>query len=271
MFVNSPCHSNNRPAPPTLLLVQDKQQPLECLERALIERYHVVKAANDGEALRILAREAIQLVIGDLTTPAIDVFGLCKAIKSNFKLSHIPVLLLTAKNMTLSKIEALEIGADACIERPVSIRYLEAQITSLLTNRNLLRSYFAHFPQVYIKTIAHSWTDARFSAALRDAIEANMENEALDIDLLAKTMNVSRATLYRRIRAITSLTPFGFINHIRLAQAAALLAQGDHKIYEVALLVGYSSQSNFGRHFSRHYHMTPTEYRQTRLAERKTA
>ncbi len=254
---------------PTLLLVDDEEEILEFLERTLHDKYQVFKAADAVEAMAILAVEAIQLVISDVTMPGMDGFGLCKAIKSNFELSHIPVILLTAKNTILAKVEGLETGADAYIEKPFSNRHLQAQIVSLLNNRNLVREYFAHSPLIHIKTIAHSRADERFLETLNEAIQINMENEALDIDLLARTMNLSRATLYRKIKAISNFTPVELINLIRLKKAAALLAEGEYKIYEVASMVGFSSQSNFGRNFTRQFSMTPSEYMHSKSLERR--
>ena len=254
----------------TLLIVDDEEEILEFLERILHVKYTVLKAENGKEALGILAAEAIHLVISDVLMPEIDGFQLCREIKSNVESSHIPVILLTAKNTIQSKVEGLELGADSYIEKPFSPQHLQAQIASLLTNRNLIRQHFANSPLVHFNSMAYSRADERFLESLNDVIHSNMENPGLDIDMLARAMNMSRATLYRKIKAISDLSTNEFINIVRLKKAAALLAEGSHKIYEVALLTGFSSQSNFARNFHKQFDKTPTDYMQERQAEKRS-
>ena len=102
---------------------------------------------------------------------------------------------------------------------------------------------------------------------LNEAIQQNMENEELDVDHLARFMNVSRPTLYRKIKAISDLTPNELINITRLKKAAELLAGADYKIYEIATMVGYHSQNNFGRNFLKQFGMSPTEYQKQNAAK----
>jgi len=245
---------------PLILLVDDNEEILDFLERVLSSKYSILKAEDGLEAIRLLETEAVQLIISDVMMPVMDGFELCKIIKSNFEYSHIPVILLTAKNSIQSKVEGLELGADAYIEKPFSKEHLQAQIASLLNNRNMIREYFASSPLVHIKSIAHSKADERFLETLNDSICANIEDTDLDVEKLAKIMNMSRITLYRKIKAISVLTPFEVINITRLKKAAELLAEGDYKIYEVSDMVGFSSQSNFARNFQKQFGMTATEY-----------
>jgi two-component system, cell cycle response regulator len=254
---------------PTVLLVDDDEEIVEFLERILKTKYTVFKAYDGQEALSILYVEAIQLVVSDVMMPVMDGFMLCKNIKSDFELSHIPVILLTAKNTIQSKVEGLELGADAYIEKPFSKEHLLAQMSSLIANRAMLREYFASSPLVHIKTIAHSKADERFLEILNETICNNMEDLELDVEKLAKILNMSRITLYRKIKAISNLTPIELINITRLKKAARLLAEGDHKIYEVADMAGFSSQSNFARNFHKQFGMPPTQYMQEKMAERK--
>ena len=245
---------------PLLLLVDDNEEILEFLERILNYKYTILKAADGVEAIKILGHEAVQLIISDVMMPVMDGFELCRIIKSTVEHSHIPVILLTAKNTIQSKIEGLELGADAYIEKPFSKEHLLAQIASLLNNREMIREYFATSPLVHIKSMAHSKADERFLETLNDTICTNIEDTSLDVEKLAKIMNMSRITLYRKIKAISVLTPIEVINITRLKKAAQLLAEGDHKIYEIAYLVGFSSQSNFARNFLKQFNITPTEY-----------
>ena len=159
--------------------------------------------------------------------------------------------------------KGLELGADAYIEKPFSKEHLFAQIGSLLSNRNMVREYFASSPLVHIKSMAHSKADERFLETLNETISKRIEDTEMDVEKLAGMMNMSRVTLYRKIKAISNLTPLELINIIRLKKAAELLAEGEYKIYEIAAIVGYNSQSNFARTFLKQFNMTPTEYMQS--------
>ncbi len=254
---------------PVILLVDDEEDILEFLERILRSKYSIFKAENGKEALQVLAAEPVQLVVSDVMMPEMDGFELCRAIKSNFEFSHIPVILLTAKNTIQAKVEGLELGADAYIEKPFSKEHLQAQMASLLNNRSMIREYFASSPLVHIKSMAHSKADERFLETLNDTIDKNIEDPDLDVEKLARILNMSRITLYRKIKAISNLTPIELINITRLKKSAQLLAEGDYKIYEVADMVGFSSQSNFARNFHKQFNMTPTDYMHTKQLEKK--
>ena len=245
---------------PTILLVDDNEEILEFIENELNEKYIVTKALNGREALDILKQEVIQLVISDIMMPVMDGFELCKTIKTNFEYSHIPVILLTAKNTLQSKIEGLEIGADAYIEKPFSPEYLQVQIANLLLNRAKIKEYFVSSPLVHIKSMAHTKTDELFLENINEAIYNNLEDTELDVEKLAKLMNMSKPTLYRKIKSISDLTPNELINITRLKRAAELLLEGKYKIYEVSDMTGYGSQTNFGRNFLKQFGMTPTDY-----------
>lgn len=253
---------------PLILLVDDEEEILDFLERILHDKYSILKTENGKDALEILNNEAVQLIICDIMMPEMDGFELCKIIKSNFDYSHIPVILLTAKNTIQSKVEGLELGADAYIEKPFSKEHLLAQISSLLANRNIMREFFANSPLVHIKSMAHTKADERFLETLNETISKRIEDTDLDVEHLAGIMNMSRITLYRKIKAISNLTPLELINIVRLKKAAELLAEGEHKIYEISAIVGYSSQSNFARNFLKQFNMTPTEFIQSKHAKK---
>lgn len=241
------------------MLVDDEEDMVDFLGRTLKPTYTVFTAGNGHEALDVLNREAVQLVVSDVMMPEMDGFALCKAIKSNFRYSHIPVVLLTAKNTVQSKVAGLELGADAYIEKPFSKEHLQAQIASLLANRSAVRDYFASSPLVHIKNTARSKADERFLEGLNETIREHMEDTNLDVESLARLLNMSRITLYRKVKGITDLSPLELINTIRLKRAAELLAEGEYRVYEVADRVGFSSQSNFARNFHKQFGMTPTE------------
>ena len=245
---------------PVILLVDDNEEILEFLSTDLGDKYKVITALNGTDALAILNKETVHLVISDVMMPGIDGFQLCREIKTNLDYSHIPVILLTAKNTLQSKIEGLEHGADAYIEKPFSPEYLSVQISNLLINRNKIKEHFANSPLVHIKSMAYSKADEEFLEELNNVIYANIENADLDVEQLAKKMNMSRPTFYRKIKVVSDLTPNELINLARLKKAAELLAEGNYKIYEVANMVGYNSQTNFGRSFLKQFGITPRDY-----------
>lgn len=254
---------------PVILLVDDNEDMLEFISEELNDVYTVIKTQNGKEALDVLERESIQLVVSDIMMPEMDGYELCKQIKTSFHFSHIPVILLTAKNTLQSKIEGLELGADAYIEKPFSPEHLKVQIANLISNRNKIKEYFANSPLVHIKSIAYSKADEEFLERLNNAIYRNLENPDLDVEHLAKYMNMSRPTLYRKIKEISDLTPNELINISRLKRAAELLAEGYYKIYEISDMVGYRSQTHFGRNFLKQFGMTPSDYSSMKQSDRK--
>ena len=254
---------------PTILLADDNEEILEFLEEELQDEYILLKALNGASALQLLKEETVQLVVSDVIMPEMDGFELCAILKTAIEFSHIPIILLTAKNTWQSKIKGLELGADAYIEKPFSPAHLRAQISNLLSNRNKIKDYFASSPLVHIKSMAYSKADETFLEALHETIEKNMVNTSLDVEMLAKEMAMSRATFYRKIKDISNLTPHELIDITRLKKAAALLADGSFKIYAIIDMVGYSSQSNFSRSFQKQFSMTPTEYVSLKQTEKR--
>lgn len=253
---------NRQSMRPIILLVDDNPEILDFIADGLTEKYTVIKAQDGQEALKLLETENPDLIISDVMMPGIDGFELCKKIKINFNHSHIPIILLTAKNTMQSKLEGLGVGADAYVEKPFSPEYLEVQIANLLSNRNKIKEHFANSPLVHIKSMAYSQSDEEFLETLNAVIYKNIQNPDLDVEHVASLLNMSKPTLYRKIKAISSLTINELINITRLKVAARLLEDGHYKIYEVADMVGYSSQSHLGRNFLKQFGTTPTEYQQ---------
>ncbi len=244
----------------TILLVDDEEDILDFLCYELSEQYQTLTAADGVAGYEMLQNEIIHLVVSDVMMPRMDGFALCEKIKSNFELSHIPVILLTAKNTMQSKIEGLHAGADAYIEKPFSPEHLNAQIESLLKNRSKIKEYFAKSPLVHINSIAHTKMDEEFLERLYAIIQENLADSMLGVDHLATMMNMSRPTLYRKIKSITDLSPNEMINLSRLKKAAELISNGHTHLNEIADIVGYNSLTQFGRNFHKQFNMTPSEY-----------
>jgi ligand-binding sensor domain-containing protein/signal transduction histidine kinase/DNA-binding response OmpR family regulator len=248
------------PSKPSILFVEDNREILDFIARELQTDYTVRRALNGKQALEILDHENIQMIISDIMMPVMDGLDLCKVIRTNLEYSHIPIILLTAKNTLHSRIEGLEVGADAYIEKPFALEHLKAQISNLLSSRSKIKDYFASSPLAPIKSMGYSKADKNFLEQLDAIVHQNLTNMDIDVENLAKMMNMSRATFYRKVKALSNLTPHGLVNISRLQKAAQLLADGNFKVYEVANMVGYTLQSNFARDFHKQFGMTPTEY-----------
>jgi len=245
---------------PIILLVDDNEEILDFITGNLAENYEIIKAFDGQQALDVLKEHTVQLIVSDVMMPVMDGFDLCEKIKSDVELSHLPFILLTAKDTLQSKLQGLELGADAYIEKPFSPKHLKMQIANLLANRNKIKEYFANSPFAHLNSIAHTKEDEKFLEKLNDIILEHIQETELDVERLAKYLNMSRPTFYRKIKAISDLTPNELINLTKLKKAAELLAEGIHDITVIAAMVGYSSARIFVRNFQKQFGITPSEY-----------
>ena len=244
----------------TILLVDDNRDIIDFIESTLLDDYEIARAYDGEQALEILKNSTVHLIVSDIMMPVMDGFELCRRIKSDVELSHLPVILLTAKNTLQAKLEGLELGADAYIEKPFSPKHLQMQIANLLSNRNKVKDYFAKTPLAHVKSIAYTREDEQFLEKLNDIILEHITEVELDVETLARYVNMSRPTFYRKIKAISDLTPNELINLTKLKKAAELLAEGNHSIHEITEIVGYSSARIFTSNFQKQFNMTPLEY-----------
>tara|TARA_R110000744_G_scaffold374490_1_gene487324 strand:+ start:30089 stop:34036 length:3948 start_codon:yes stop_codon:yes gene_type:complete len=243
-----------------ILLVEDSEELLDFVAKELKEEYFVLKASNGEDALNLLNEDNVQLVISDVMMPGINGFTLSKKIKTNLETSHIPVILLTSKSAISAKMEGLESGADAYIEKPFSIKHLKVHIANLIENRKNIMEHYASSPLAHIRSIANTKTDETFIKKLDEVIYQNLSDSDLNVETLAEIMNMSRSTLYRKIKDISNLSPNELINIARLKKSAELLKSGKYRIFEVAEIVGYNSATSFGRNFQKQFEMTPSDY-----------
>ncbi|GGH08156.1 response regulator transcription factor [Sphingobacterium alkalisoli] len=251
---------NNDITRSTILVADDHQDILDFLAEDLGEHYDVVKANNGQEVLNLIADHHVDLIVSDIMMPYIDGYELCTRLKENISYSHIPFIMLTAKNNLQSKIEGLKYGADAYVEKPFSPSYLQAQIDSLLRNRRHMRQHYSQSPIVPLNSIALNKSDRTFLEKLNRLILDNISEHSLCVDMLADNMNMSRPTLYRKIKALSDLSPNELINITRLKKAAELLLEGELKIYEISTMVGFNSSSHFTRNFQKQFGVSPKEY-----------
>lgn len=245
---------------PMILVVEDNPDMLAFVRKQLTTEYSVLTAMNGIEALAVLDNHYVNLVVSDVMMPQMDGFELCKTIKSDLNYSHIPVVLLTAKTNIQSKIEGLELGADAYIEKPFSVEYLLANISSLIHNREKLRQTFAKSPFVAANTMALTKADEEFIWKLNDIIQANLHNPEFSMEDMADALKMSRSSFYRKIKGVLDLSPNEYLRLERLKQAAQLLKEGKSRVNEICYTVGFNSPSYFSKCFLKQFGVLPKDF-----------
>ena len=252
--------ADSRGDKPVVLVADDNPDMLSFIVRQLESNY-VVVTANDGvEALKVLDNQEVSLVVSDVVMPRMDGFELCKLIKSKLDYSHIPVILLTAKTNIQSKIEGLELGADAYIEKPFSVGYLQACIANLINSREKLRQAFAQSPFVAANTMALTKADEEFMKKLNEIIQNNLHNPDFSMDDIVDSLNMSRSNFYRKIKGVLDLSPNEYLRLERLKRAAQLLKEGNGRVNEICYMVGFNSPSYFSKCFQKQFGVLPKEF-----------
>jgi signal transduction histidine kinase/ligand-binding sensor domain-containing protein/DNA-binding response OmpR family regulator len=245
---------------PTLLVVEDDTEMRAFVARRLAPLYRVLTAADGFEAFDVLKREEnVKLVVSDVMMPGMDGLELCRRLKSDVTYSHIPVILLTAKTALEAKIEGLEQGADAYIEKPFSVEYLRVNVANLLSNRERLRRRFLESPFVRLETMAHTKADQAFMEQLNAYTLAHLA-EDISVDDLAAAMHMSRSSFYRKLKGTLDMNPNDYLRVERLKQAAQLLREGGRNVVEVTTLVGFNSASYFSNCFKKQFGVGPKEF-----------
>lgn len=244
----------------TLLVVEDNPDMLAFVVKQLVSDYRVLTAANGKEALGVLEKEVVNLVISDIMMPEMDGLELCERLKSDVDYSHIPIILLTAKTTMQARIEGMKLGADVYIEKPFSVEYLKVCVSNLLANREKLRAAFTHPPFVQTNSMALIKADEAFLKTLNEVVMENMENPDFGLDDMADLLHMSRSSLNRKIKGILDMTPNDYIRLERLKKAAQLLKEGDYKINEVCYMTGFNTPSYFAKCFQKQFGMLPKDF-----------
>lgn len=245
---------------PTVLTIEDNEEFQQLLHKQLSNKYQLLQSKNGKEALDIIDKESVDIIICDIMMPVMDGLEFCKIIKDDLRFSHIPVILLTAKSNLESKIEGISRGADEYIEKPYSIDYLRARIDNLLENRRKLQEAFKKSPELAFKNLTHSKPDEELLQKLIGIIHDNLDNPDLNIDKLANEMAISRSTLYRKIKNVSELSPNDFIQLIRLKRAAELIKKDHYQISEIAYMTGFSSPNYFSKCFFNQFGVNPKDF-----------
>lgn len=244
-----------------IVVAEDNQDLRDFLVNSLSDDYTVFGAENGIEALLIIEREYIDVIISDIMMPEMDGLELCRKVKTDIAYSHISLILLSAKTDTPTKIEGLNKGADVYLEKPFSFEQLKAQVNSIIENKNNIRNNFIKSPLQYFKQSAEENSEnAEFVEKLNAQILENMSDEKFSIDNLSELFHMSRSNFHKKIKNLTGMTPNDYIKLIRLNQSAQLLASGKYKINEVCYMVGFNTPSYFSKCFYEQFGKLPKEF-----------
>ncbi|MBR3931871.1 MAG: response regulator, partial [Tidjanibacter sp.] len=250
-----------------ILLVEDNSEVRAFIYNNLIDTYRVVEAADGQEALEKIASEQPDIVITDLMMPKMDGIELVNHIRKDFETSHIPVVMLTAKQTPEERIRAMKYGADGYITKPFSMELLLAKIDNLLSQRRILFEKMSKgsarnriVEAIPKSDVVVTNKDERFLQQIMAWIEENIENSELTIDDMATHMLIGRTTLYNKIKSLTGKSPVELIKEYRLTKSEMLLRTGQFAVSEVAYKVGFSDPGYFSRCFKEQYKSSPVEY-----------
>jgi signal transduction histidine kinase/DNA-binding response OmpR family regulator len=249
---------------PLLLLVEDNKDLREYLNEEL-SRHFSIEDAADGQAGHEKALQLVpDLIISDIMMPEMNGIELCRKIKTDERTSHIPVILLTAKQAETHQIEGYSAGADAYVPKPFNLEVLLARIKNLLDSRKKLRELYGKETDPSVSDTGSepqmNPIDREFLDKTIRLVEENLSDIRFDIDRLSDMVKVSRRQLYRKIKALTNQTVHDFVTDIRLKRAAALLLAREFTVSEVAYKVGFSEPANFSRSFARRYGKSPKRF-----------
>lgn len=248
------------PEPNRILVVEDDAGMQDFLRRLLSQNYAVSVAGDADQAFEILNSNDIDLIVTDIMMPEMNGFELCKFLKSRIDYSHIPVVILSAKSDTESKILGLGAGADAYIEKPFSGDYLIAQIATILANRLILRESFSHHPFSSTSSLAPNKADRVFLDRITEIVNENISEPDFTVDELARLMAMSRSNLHRKIKGLLQMPPNDFMRLIKLRKAAELLSEGEYRVSEICYMIGFSSSSYFAKCFQKQFGVLPKEF-----------
>lgn len=253
---------------PNILVIDDNQDMRRYLRTLLSQHYYVMEAADGQQGLR-LGRESVpDLIVSDVMMPVMDGLQLCQQLKSDLITSHIPVILLTARDTEVQQMEGYQHGADAYLTKPFSADLLISRINNLLKSRQQLRSLFnsqlstvnGQLPQDTSK-VKLTTQDSIFMDQLKEAVNSNMGNADLKMDDLGEQLGISRVQLYRKVKVLTGLSPVELLRQMRLERGRILLNSTTKTIQEISYEVGFSTPSYFSACYKKQFGRLPMEER----------
>ncbi len=244
-----------------VLVVEDEVEIHDLLKELFIDKYQIIGARNGVEALKVMETETPDLIITDVMMPEMDGIEFCRKIKTNIETCHIPVIMLTAKDSVIHKIEGIESGANSYIPKPFYPEYLEVRINKLLEERALIKKYFTEdFDKNTFSNLPIQNADKEFIAKVIELIKTNLSNPDLNSSFIEKAIGISSSQFYRKVKQISSMSPSDIIRTIRLKHAAKLLRTTSLNVSEVFFQSGFNNRSYFYREFQKMYKSTPKNY-----------
>lgn len=248
----------------TVLIVDDNADMRAYLRTLLLDRYYVIEAADGQSGLKLAVESVPDIVVSDVMMPVMDGLTFCTRLKQHDATSHIPVLLLTARSSEQQYIEGLQTGADMYMTKPFSAEMLLANIASLLANRQKLRLLFKANKETDKPIIEETATspDRRFLDTFLKAMDKHLSNTNLKIEVIGDEIGLSRVQLYRKVKALTGMTPIEILRETRLKRAMQLLKTTDKTVSEIANEVGFATPGYFSSCFKKQYDKYPTDVRE---------
>jgi DNA-binding response OmpR family regulator len=258
--------TNNVEDPPdakdkdTLLVVEDNADLRNFMVECLSAEFHVLAAAHGEEGVSVAINAVPNLVLSDLMMPRLDGMGLTRVLKTDERTSHIPIIILTAKDSSSSRIEGLNTGADDYLTKPFSYDELRTRIYNLIRQRRQLAQRYRDRVFLPPSTEAQSMDDKFLQKSLA-IIERHLEDSTFSVEKMADEIGLSRTQLLRKIKALTGLATSDLIRDIRLQKAADLIRHKADTVTQIGYIVGFSDQSYFAKCFKKKYGVNPSEYR----------
>lgn len=247
-----------------MLIVEDEKELREYLISSLTEFFKKVYAADNAvSALEICQKKQPSIIISDVMMPQMDGFELCRQIKNNIQISHIPVILLTARYDQTGITTGYKSGADAYIPKPFDLDSLKIVIGNILKNREKIHNQYISINQsTSLQTLTNSKADEDFMTKINIIIHENLSDEEFSVQQLADLMTISRSSLYNKIKIITGLGVNDYINRLRIEKAISLLTNTNLNINEISSEVGFTYPRYFSSTFKQMKGMTPKQFRE---------
>jgi signal transduction histidine kinase/DNA-binding response OmpR family regulator len=248
---------------PIVLVVEDNADIREYIRSSFTDIYEVITAKDGKEGWELAQARIPNIIVSDIMMPVMDGIELCKRIKEDMRTSHIPVILLTAKDSLQDKEEGYASGADSYLTKPFSAKLLHSRINNLLETRKKIASLLALAdiqPKQESAVSSLNKLDNEFLQKITQIIEENLEMEKMDIAFIADKMCMSHSTLYRKIKGLTDMSANEFIRKVKMHKGVELLMSGQYTISEIAYMIGFSSVAYFRQCFKDEYGMSPSDY-----------
>lgn len=254
----------------SILLVEDNEELLQLMTKLLSREYNVFTAENGKEGIMVLENEDVDLVVSDVMMPEMDGITFCKYVKGQLEFSHIPIILLTAKNKEEDRAEAYEIGADAFISKPFNLAVLHARIRNLLKYKERVARDFKNQIVLEVKELNYTSLDEDFIQRAIDCVNNHLEDPNFDQAQFADEMLTSKSTLYKKLKSLAGLNTSAFIRNVRLKTACRIMEEkgANVRVSELAYAVGFNDPKYFSSCFKKEFDMLPSEYMERFIPEK---